>query len=183
MTFDWHTEYARALAAFGGDTPSATLEQDLLDAFQQHPQAVTNAITKIGKAYAAGKIHSPWGALKTEIPKQAARALQVGDGAERNQAIACAEQWMRNAGCMYDRSTEVLDELYERGPLQHWPRDNELRQRMEALWLELRPLGINVETEELERAHQWKTADRTPMPTRTPEQLRQLAANLAGRTT
>jgi len=70
MTSDWHTEYARALQAFGGDTPSATLEQDLVDAYAQHPQAVHNAITKIGKAYAAGRIHSPWGALKAEIPKQ-----------------------------------------------------------------------------------------------------------------
>jgi hypothetical protein len=72
MTADWHTEYARALDLFGGDTPSATLEQQLVDQYAQHPQAVSNAITKIGKAYAAGKIHSPWGALRAEIPKQIA---------------------------------------------------------------------------------------------------------------
>jgi hypothetical protein len=175
MTFDWHTEYARALELFGGDTPSATLEQDLLEAFTEHPQAVTNAITKIGKAYAAGKIHSPWGALKAEIPKQVARDVKVGDGNERNAAIACAEQWMRNAGCMYDRWTEVEAELYDRGPLQHWPNDHQLRTRMETLWHELRPLGQATEQAELDRAHTWKTADRTPQPQRTPEQIRQLA--------
>ena len=177
MTFDWHTEYARALEAFGGDTPSATLEQDLLEAFTQHPQAVTNAITKIGKAYAAGKIHSPWGALKTEIPKQIQRDIKVGDGNERNNAIACAEQWIRNAGLMYDRWTEIEDELYDdsRGTLRHWHKDHTLRTRIETLWHELRPLGQATEQAELQRAHTWKTADRTPQPTRTPDQIRQLA--------
>lgn len=179
MTFDWHTEYARALQAFGGDTPSATLEQDLLDAFQQHPQAVTNAITKISKAYAAGKIHSPWGALKTEIPKQVSRDTQVGDGTERNRAIANAEQWIRNAGLMYDRHTEVHDELFgERGPLRHWKRDRALADRIEALWLEHRPTGEQIEQEEQLRASAWKTADRTPPPTRTPEHIRQIATTL-----
>jgi len=156
MTFDWHTEYARALQAFGGDTPSATLEQDLLNAFSEHPQAVTNAITKIAKAYKAGKIHSPWGALKTEIPKQVARDTRVGDGAERNRAITNAEQWIRNAGCMYDRWTEAHDELYERGPLAPWKNDKQLAQRIEALWLEHRPRGEQVELEEIERAERWK---------------------------
>jgi len=156
MTFDWHTEYARALNAFGGDTPSATLEQDLLDAFSEHPQAVTNAITKIAKAYEAGKIHSPWGALKTEIPKQIQRDTRVGDGAERNRAITNAEQWIRNAGLHYDRYTEVHDELFDRGPLAPWARDKQLASRMEALWNEHRPRGEQTEAEELERAERWK---------------------------
>jgi len=181
MTFDWHTEYARALQAFGGDTPSATLEQDLLDAFTQHPQAVTNAITKIGKAYAAGKIHSPWGALKAEIPKQVDRDIHVGDGNERNRAIANAERWIHNAGLHYDRWPEIRDELYERGPLQHWPKDQALEQRMHDLWDMLRPAGIAVEAAELARADAWKNADRTPMPPRTDQQIRAKALALAGR--
>jgi hypothetical protein len=156
MTFDWHTEYARALALYGGDTPSATLEQDLLEAFQQHPQAVTNAITKIGKAYEAGKIHSPWGALKAEIPKQIQRDTRVGDGRERQQAIANAEQWLRNAGLMYDRWAEAADELFARGALAPWARDKQLNARLEALWNELRLLGEQTEAQELERADAWK---------------------------
>jgi hypothetical protein len=182
MTFDWQTEYARALNLYGGDTPSATLEQDLLEAFQQHPQAVTNAITKIGKAYAAGKIHSPWGALKAEIPKQIARDVQVGDGTERTSAIACAEQWMRNAGLHYDRWPEIKAELYERGPLQHWPKDQALEQRMHDLWDTLRPAGIAVEAAELARATAWKQADRTPPPPRTDQDIRAKAAQLGATT-
>ena len=161
MTFDWHTEYARALQAFGGDTPSATLEQDLLDAFSEHPQAVTNAITKIAKAYAAGKIHSPWGALKTEIPKQISRDTRVGDSAERNRMITAAEHWITNTGKMFDRWNEVHDELYERGfakdcTLKPWARDKQLAGRMETHWLEQRPTGERIETEEIERAERWK---------------------------
>ncbi len=155
MTFDWHTEYARALNLFGGDTPSATLEQDLLDSFKDHPQAVTNAITKIGKAYAAGKIHSPWGALKAEIPKQIDRDIHVGDGAERSRAIANTEQWIRNAGLMFDRWSEVELEIYH-DYLGPWRADIKLRHRMEELWNDLRPTGIQVEHEELERADHWK---------------------------
>lgn len=157
MTFNWHTELARALALFGGDTPSATLEQDLLEAFKDHPQAVTNAITKIGKAYQAGKIHSPWGALKAEIPKQISADIHVGDGNERARAIANAEQWLRNAGLMFDRWTEVHDELFgDRGNLHPWRKDRALTDRIETLWNDLRPTGIQTEHEELERAATWK---------------------------
>lgn len=157
MTFDWQTELARALNLFGGDTPSATLEQDLLDAFKQHPQAVTNAITKIGKSYEAGKIHSPWGALKAEIPKQINADVRVGDGHERTRAIANAEQWLRNAGQMFDRWSEVYDELFgERGNLHPWRKDHALCTRIEALWETVRPIGIQIEDEEIGRAEAWK---------------------------
>jgi len=157
MTFDWQSEYARALKLFGGDTPSATLEQDILDAFCDHPQAVTNAITKIGKAFAAGKIRSPWGALKSEIPKQISRDIHVGDGRERDNAIKCAEQWMINAGCMFDRWSEVQDYLYgDRGSLRYWRNDKELEQRIYDLYAEQRIKGEVIEAEELERAEAWR---------------------------
>jgi len=156
MTFDFHTIWGEALEAFGNDTPGPTIEPDLHQAFQTHPQAVTNAIRKIGKAYANGKIHSPWGALKAEIPKQIARDIQVGDGTERNRATTAAEAWIRNAGLHYDRWTEVHDELYERGPLQPWHRDKQLAARIEALWNEHRPAGQAVEAAELDRAAAWK---------------------------
>lgn len=157
MTFDWHTELARALNLFGGDTPSTTLEADLLAAFQQHPQAVTNAITKVGKGYEAGKIHSPWGALKAEIPKQINADIRVGDGNERSRGIANAEQWLKNAGLMFDRFTEIEVELFDgNGYLEPWKRDIKLRHRIEELWNDLRPTGIATEHAELERAAAWR---------------------------
>jgi len=157
MTFDWQSEYARALKLFGGDTPSATLEQDILDSFCDHPQAVTNAITKISKGFAAGKIHSPWGALKSEIPKQISRDIKVGDGRERENAIKCAEQWMMNAGCMFNRWSEVQDYLYgDRGSLRYWRSDKQLEDRIYNLYTEQRIKGEAIETEELERAEAWR---------------------------
>lgn len=180
MTFDWHTEYARALNLYGGDTPSATLEQNLLDAFTEHPQAVTNAITKIGKAYASGKIHSPWGALKAEIPKQISSHTRIGDGHERNHNTANAEQWLKNAGLHYDRWPEIQDELFgERGHLHPWRTDTKLVDRIHHLWTELRPAGEQTEHDELERAETWKTNRDTiiAQPTKTLDntQLRALA--------
>jgi hypothetical protein len=186
MTFDWQTEYGRALNAFGGDTPSATLEQDIFEAFQQHPQAVTNAITKIARGYEAGRIHSPWGALKAEIPKQVDADVRVGDGSERNRKIANAEQWIRTTGLMFDRWSEVEDELFgERGPLRPWHKDHALSQRLEQLWTEQRPLGEATEQAELERAEQWKTARAkvlaNPAPTNPEETLTRLRALAAAK--
>lgn len=155
MTFDWQTLWGEALTSFGDDPPGAGLEQHLFQSFCDHPQAVTNAVRKIAKAYAAGTIRSPWGALRAEIPRQIASDIHVGDGAERARSIAAAEQWIRNAGLMFDRWSEVEDELY-RGYLEHWPNDVQLRHRMEELWNDLRPTGIRVEHEELERAAAWK---------------------------
>jgi hypothetical protein len=184
MTFDWQTEYARALTTFGGDTPTPTLEQDLLDAFQQHPQAVTNAITKIGKAYEAGKIHSPWGALKAEIPKQIQRDVKVGDGTERNRAITNAEQWLRTTGLMFDRATEIQDELFgDRGTLQPWKRDHQLVTRMTDLWEQLRPAGEATEALELERAEAWKANRDTPRKPPLTEPELQAKAHALGATT
>jgi hypothetical protein len=58
---------------------------------------------------------------------------------------------------MYDRWEEVADELFDRGSLAPWARDKQLAARMEALWLELRPIGEQTEAQELERADAWKT--------------------------
>jgi hypothetical protein len=179
MTFDWQTEYGRALELFGGDTPSATLEQHILDSFQQHPQAVTNAITKIGKAYNAGRIHSPWGALKAEIPKQITADVRVGDGSERNRKIANAEQWIRTTGLMFDRWSEVEDELYgDRGKLRPWHKDHQLTERLKQLWTEQRPTGEQTEQAELQRAEAWKTARTKVLANPTPSNPEEALARL-----
>jgi hypothetical protein len=171
MTFDWQTEYARALELYGGDTPSPALEQELIEAFQQHPQAVTNAITKIGKAYAAGKIHSPWGALKAEIPKQISADIQVGDGHERNRAIRNAEQWMLNAGMHYPTWAETEDHLYgDQGNLRPWTADHALRETMHAKYTAARVVADLLDQQELERAQAWKEARAKPTPAVTDEE-------------
>lgn len=155
MTYDWQTTYAQAITTFGGDTPGAALEQHVLNQFRQHPQAVTNAIRKIGEAYEAGRIRSPWGALKAEIAKQVDADIVVPSGNDRKQAVLRADQWMRNAGMHLDRWDECEDELFgDRGILK--PHDSpQLRDRMRNAWNTVRPIGEQVELEAEERAAKW----------------------------
>lgn len=156
MTHDWQTTYAEAIEAFGGDTPGAALEQTIIDQFKEHPQAVTNAIRKIADAYTAGRIRSPWGALKTEIAKQIDADIHVPTGTNRKQAILRADQWMRNAGMHFDVWAEAEDELFgDRGPLREWRNDQRIQTRMLQAWNTVRPVGEAIELEAETRAAKW----------------------------
>jgi hypothetical protein len=150
---DWQTLRNQFMRDIGGDPPGAQLEDELIAAYHDHPEAVERSIEKITLAHKAGKIRSPWGALKTEVAKalDAARNPTHNTGASRNKAIARAEQWLRTAGLHYDRETEIHDELFgDRGILRdhHTPQ---VEERLTALWRELRPLGEQVEREAEER--------------------------------
>jgi len=43
----WHTTYTRAVQAFDGQTPGQQLEASIIEKFEQHPQAVIDAIEKL----------------------------------------------------------------------------------------------------------------------------------------
>ena len=148
---DWQTLRNQFMRDIGGDPPGAHLEDALIQAYAEHPDAIERSIEKITLAFKAGKIRSPWGALKTEAEKavDAARNPKRDKGAKREAAIARAEQWLRTAGLHYDRETEILDELYgERGTLRNHP---DTQPRILQLWNELAPLGVIVEQEAIER--------------------------------
>lgn len=140
---DWQTLRNQFMRAIGGDPPGAALEDELIQAYTDHPDAVERSFEKITLAHAAGKIRSPWGALKTEVAKavDAARNPTHDRGASKTKAVQRAEQRIRNELVHYDRETDVIDELFgPRGTLRdhHTP---DLEQRLVALWRELRPLG------------------------------------------
>lgn len=166
MTFDWQATYARAIHHFG-DTPGAQLEADLHEQFKLHPQAVTNAITKIIDAYKAGRIRSPWGALKSEVAKQIDREAIVDSKLEDRSTVQRAEQWIRNTGLHYDRFSEVEDELMRREKFAPIATP-EVMERMLAIWVEVRPAGVQVELEHEERLANWKRQtdelERQPKP-------------------
>jgi len=152
----WHDLLADAIQAFG-DSPGPTLEQDLLDAYAEHPSAVQVAISKITQAHQAGKINSPWGALKAELAKQMSVRRNLPASSDRAVHERNAEQWMRTAGLHYDRWSEVQDELFgARGKLAPWVNDQVLEARLRKLYDEVRPIGEQLEHEELERAEKWK---------------------------
>lgn len=144
---DWQTLRNQFMRDIGGDPPGANLEDELIAAYTEHPDAIERSVEKITLGFKAGKIRSPWGALKAEAAKavDTARNPTHDRGKTKHNAIARAEQWMRTAGLHYDREPEILDELYgDRGRLRDHP---ETQTRMLALWNELRPLGIQVDDE------------------------------------
>lgn len=156
---DWQTLRNQFMRNIGGDPPGAHLEDELIQAYTDHPDAVEKSFEKIALAFKAGKIRSPWGALKAEVAKavDAARNPTHSSAAKTSTAIQRAEQWIRNAGLMFDRWDEIHDELFgDRGMLHPQRHDQRTTDRIHTLWNELRPLGITTETAELERADHWK---------------------------
>ncbi len=151
---DWQTLRNQFMRQIGGDPPGANLEDELIQAYTNHPDVVERSIEKIALAHQAGKIRSPWGALKHEVAKavDGARNPTHERGSTRERAIQRAEQRVRNEFVHYDRWSEVEDELFgERGTLREH-RTPELYERMETLWTQLRPLGELVEHEAEERS-------------------------------
>lgn len=156
---DWQTLRNQFMRTIGGDPPGAKLEDDLITAYGEHPDAVERSFEKIALGFKAGKIRSPWGALKAEVAKatEAARNPHHDRGATREKAIARAEQQIRNELLHYDRQDEILDELFgQRGTLKQHDTP-ELRDRMTALYDQLRPAGIQTEQDQIERLARIKT--------------------------
>jgi hypothetical protein len=150
---DWQTIRNQFMRQIGGDPPGAQLEDELIQAYANHPDVVERSMEKIGLAHAAGKIRSPWGALKHEVAKavDATRNPTHDRGSRKHKAIARAEQRIRNELLHYDRLDEAMDELFgERGMLREHDTPA-LRERMTKLWTELRPAGELVEAEAIER--------------------------------
>lgn len=180
---DWQTLRNQFMRTIGGDPPGAQLEEDLIAAYTDHPEPVERSFEKIALAFKAGKIHSPWGALKAEVAKavDAARNPTHSKGATREKAIARAEQWIRNAGLHYDRWEEIQDELFgDRGTLRQHDTP-QLRERIQTLWHELRPLGIQTEQEAIDRGLRYQAQPKITIQTKTKtiEELKTIAARKA----
>lgn len=167
---DWQTLRNQFMRDIGGDPPGAQLEDELIQAYATHPDAIERSVEKITLAFKAGKIRSPWGALKTEAAKavDAARNPTHDKGSSRTKAIARAEQRIRNELLHYDRWDEAEDELFgERGTLREH-KSPQLRERMEALWNDLRPLGVQTQLEHEQRMTRY--AEQRAALTRKPAQ-------------
>jgi hypothetical protein len=157
MDQTWADAYAEALENFGRTPLGKELEAELVQIYEQRPEAVRLAISDIGTGFAAGRIHSPWGALRAELARQEARTHVVPTGnAERDKRIQQAEQYMRAAGLYLASEDEVIDDLFgDGGRLRAW-KDDELVARMLELWRSLQPAAERVEAEAVERAEHWK---------------------------
>lgn len=86
--------------------------------------------------------------LRTGQPPQ-----HASSSSERAHVVGIAERWVSRVGIFYVSEDTVLAELFDRnGILRHHADDEALRERMAALWRKNRPIAIEVEQEQLERA-------------------------------
>jgi hypothetical protein len=171
---DW-AELRNHLINRYGSTPHPTTEQEIIDAYELHPDQVTKAaLAQIDQP----NITSHWGLLKSKASKIAAPPANPthNTALSREKAIAHAEQWIRAAGLHYDSVDEVRDELFgDRGQLRQWAQvdqaDNEdapgwhyteptgdlaLITHMLDTWANHRPTGMQIERDALSRAEAWK---------------------------
>lgn len=168
-TYIW-TETRDEYALIFGENPGAQLEQDLVTHFRERPAAVVAALEDAAARRAAGKItSSAWAYVRTSVQRRAdSPDVIVTDHDERERATKRADAYLRNVCIHYDRETEVLADLFDRGgTLAPFTDDDQLRQRIVARWRELRPIGEKTEADQAEydeqleqQAERWKAKRR-----------------------
>lgn len=149
---------------FGGTFPQPTTADTIAAVYAKAPTAVTRQIDQVAESYAAGTINSPWGILKSRVQRIQTDQPKHQAANDQTKAIERAEQWLRNAGLMYDRESEILDELFgDRGSLRHHDTPT-VRQRILELWRELAPVGAQLEQDATDRGlrHQAERAANPP---------------------
>lgn len=176
VTYQWPDLRTHAINQFGGQTPGAQLEQDIIDVFEQHPQVVAQAIDRIATRYHTGTIQSPWAVLRADLQRRTTSPnVQATDTTDRDHAVLRAEQWIRSSGCHFDRPSEIEHELFgdsrihptvdktgemltssTDGLLTPWAHDLALRQRILDLWRTERPRGEQADTAMEARASKYR---------------------------
>lgn len=153
MTTDWPTTRARIIEAFNGERPGATLEQQLTDIFEANPNAVINSIDSVATSLSEGRVNSGWAVLRKAA---ADRALTpAGQTLSKEKLVRNADQWLRSTGAHFDVWHEVEDELFgDRGRLKSIDSPV-LRTRYREAWESVRPVGAELERDEVERAKLW----------------------------
>src|SRR6185312_3978224 len=151
----WATIREKAVQDFGGQTPRAQDEDRIIDHFEQHPTIVIQAITEMA---GATKVTYKWSALLARLDKQPSeRNPVVQTGNDRTEMIRRADNWMRQAGLHFDRWDEIHDELFgDRGYLHQWRGEQILVDRYQSAWETIRPIGQQLDDDEIERAEKWK---------------------------
>jgi len=186
-TYDWSAERDRAITGFSGEIPGERVEADILEVFRTRPDIVAAAITKVAAAFHSGRIRSGWAVLRADVQKAHREDdVVVTDSRTTAKLVARAEQWVRAAGLHYPTVEECLMHLFGVGGILAEHRDDrQLQDRIELLWLEVRPEGEKIEREADERGVAYAAAMRkSDRPAQMPdsehalqfEQLRQVLA-------
>ena len=150
---DWQSLRAHTIDRFDGETPHPQTEQEIIDAYQLHPDAVERAIAQVAADLNAGNIRSGWGILRhrAEAILNPPSNPTAKTGRDLEKRLARAEQWIRNAGKHYDRWDDVAEDL------DAFDVDTA---SLKPLWIELRPEAEAIEHQARERAQEWIAAQR-----------------------
>ena len=169
-TIEWEAVRAKAVRGFAGELPRADTESAIIDVFEVMPEAVLAAIVDCTELKAEGKIRSGWAVLhkRLEDALEPGRNVTATLGQDRALRVRQAEAWIRTAGLHCLDEAEVVHELYEARSNGHrnssqallapWRDDEQLRERIVALWRSERPNGERADLELVERAERWKDA-------------------------
>jgi len=180
--YRWQDVRDRACVLFN-DTPRDVQEDAVAEAFMKRPKAVIDKIEEIGQAVKNGRISYGW-PLMAKLAKGlgeglAESPLVASDGAEREKRVRLAKIWMMNAGIHFPTEGEIEDELFgDGGSLRQWRDDRELVQEFLTMFTDVaRPIGEQLDREELERAERHKES-RRKLAAMTPEEKRDLAMEI-----
>jgi hypothetical protein len=157
---NWQELRDHAIDLFG-ETPHPLTEQEIIAAYELHPDAVENVIQTTGVDVKAGRVRSGWGITRSRAatiaapPSNPDRPTGIGHG----KMIARAEQRIRTTGPHINRESEMLDDLFgDRGMFKDHKPDELTTKRLMALWHEQQPIGAALEAEAEERARAWVKA-------------------------
>lgn len=149
------SELRDPFTAHVGESPSAAIEQRIIDVFSKHPVVVTQGIEHVRERYDRGLVRSPWPVLAKHVEEERdaaerATSVRATDTSDRRKLVERADCWIRSTGHYFDSEGELLDELFgDVGMLRQYAKDDELRERLLMLWRQRR---VEVEIAEREYA-------------------------------
>ena len=169
MNQDYDSLYVE-LAAQTSDTPSVTLDRELRELHAQDPQLFAVKARETLRAHLAGRVHSIWPFLRSELRRITTTretASTTADTAPQEQQLHLATRWVMNAG-LYLSLPQAIDELFNdrKGRLRAWP---DLQADITHLWVSQQPRVEQAEREAAEADERWRTS---PRITRKPQQAR-----------
>ena len=147
MELNWRETYDHAVELFGGQTPGAQLEADIVERFESHPADVVASIEKLGVRFASGRIHSPWPLVLRELDSAPDRgSITASDESDRARAIHLAERYIATAGMFLPERSRARRRAVRRS----WPASAlaGAQARMVAAWQARQPAAAQVEAEQ-----------------------------------
>jgi len=155
----WATTRAKYTALFNAP-PQPLDDNDISTVFRKHPLDIIAELERIAKAYAAGKLHSPWRALAAKLDRIVGDHDHVDINSELR--IRQAEAWILNAGMFAPTEAEVIDELFHSTSALLAGLEAQLGERMLALWRENRPRGEQTERDFEQRGEEHRISRGLP---------------------